>query len=245
MMVSCHLGGGKLRKFGILAVATCLLWHPLASVAQDVVLAKPPLREELLPRSKVSTEIVMGVMLTGTGGDGKLPALAMTLPDRWVPKGDSETSICARVTSKNGRYTATNTYRIRPAAKAGRQPLDFNSKKLDFLRENEAAVRITLGDCQSRPKQFAPALWTGDVSGGSLHVFLNAGGQQAAVAADGPGDFSAYCADESEDTGLKYTARCDIPLEKLNPHGPTTLFFTVNRNRTAEHFQIDVVLPEN
>lgn len=230
-------------KIKFMAAAACLLWHPLAAAAQDIVLSEPPLREELLPRSKVSTEIVMGVMLTGTGGDGKPPALAMSLPQAWVPEAGSATAICVRVTSKNGRYTATNGYDIRPAARAGLQPLDFNSAQKAFLRDHEAAVRISRGDCQARPKEFAPALWAGDETE-ELQVFLNAGGQRAAIASDGPGDFTAYCDDESEETGLKYTARCKVPLKNLNPDGPTTLFFTVNRNRTAERFQIDVVLPE-
>lgn len=235
-------GGAIVSKFKTMA-AVFFLWQPIACAAQDIVLAEPPLREELLPRSKVSTEIVMGVMLTGTGGDGKPPALAMTLPDSWVPEGGNETAICVRVTSKNGRYTATNAYSIQPTAKPGRQALDFNSARMDFLRDNEAAVRVTRGDCQARPQEFVPALWAGDESN-DLLVFLNAGGQKAAVASDGPGDFAAYCEDESEETGLKFTARCRVPLQNLNPGGTTALFFTVNRNRTPEHFQIDVVLPE-
>lgn len=230
-------------KIRLLAVAACFVWQPLSCAAQDIVLAEPPLREELLPRSKVSTEIVMGVMLSGTGGDGKPPQLAMTLPDSWVPEEIPGTAICVRVTSKNGRYTATNAYFVNPTAAAGRQTLDFDTTKTDFLRDNQAAVRISRGDCQARSKEFAPALWAGDRSD-SLQVFLNAGGQRAAVASDGPGNYSAYCEDESEETGLKYTARCEVPLENLNPEGATALFFTVNRNRTAEHFQIDVVLPK-
>lgn len=185
----------------------------------------------------------MGVMLTGTGGDGKPPQLAMSLPESWVPEEGPGSAICVRVTSKNGRYAAANVYDIRPSATPGRHPLDFNSANLDFLRDNEAAVRISRGTCQARASEFVPALWTGEEMEG-LQVILNAGGERAAVASDGPGDFTAWCDDVSEESGLKYTARCTVPLANLNAGGATALFFTVNRNRTAEHFQIDVVLPE-
>ncbi|MEY9626289.1 hypothetical protein [Sinorhizobium fredii] len=234
--------GTAMKRF-LIAIA-CLLWQPAAALSQDIVLATDPFDEHVLDRSKVSTEIVMGVMLTGPGGDGKSPILGMELPQAWVPSGGAPTMICVRVTSKNGRYTSTNAYRIMPHAETGRRPIDFPSAALDFLEQNEAAVRITRGDCHERPAEFAPALWSAEGPGESLHVFLNAGGQRASVASDGPDGYAAQCVDETEEIGLKYSARCEFPAAKLKPGGSTTLYFTVNRNRTAEHFQIDVVTPK-
>ncbi|OHV85972.1 hypothetical protein LCM4579_01000 [Ensifer sp. LCM 4579] len=222
----------------------CLLWQPAVALSQDIVRATDPFDEHVLERSQVSTEIVMGVMLTGPGGDGKSPILGMELPKAWVPpQGESPAMFCVRVTSKDGRYASTNAYRVMPGAKTGlRRDIDFPSEKLEFLKMREAAVRVTRGDCHERPNEFALALWSAEEAPSEfLSVFLNAGGQRAAVASD---DYAAHCIDETEEAGLKYTARCKFPVAKLNRGGSTTLYFTVNRNRTAEHFQIAVVTPE-
>ena len=233
----------KLPDMKIAIVTVSLALWPYSSASQDFILLHSEFNEELLTRSKVSTEIVIGVMLTGAGGEGRAPALAMAVPTSWKPAGDDPTVVCARVTSKNGLYTATNAYRISSGLSARMVPLQYPTEEGDFLTENESVVRITLGDCAGQARTFAAALWEAEARAKHLNVFLNAGGQPAAVASDGPGEFAANCIDESEGDALKYTARCEIPLANLNLEKATTLFFSVKRHRTVERFQIEVVVP--
>lgn len=232
-------------KFILVALILALLLRPgNAQETHEKIQLASDLEEQLLSLSKINTEIVMGVMLTGAGGDGNLPQLKMAVPSSWKPVGNDPTLVCARITSKNGLYSATNVYHVSAGLSEKVVSLEYPSKHKKFLSNNPAVVRITLGDCSVRSRTFAAALWEADASDKTLNVFLNATGQPAAVASDGPGDFKANCIDESEESGLKYTARCEVPFANLNRKKPTALFFSVKRNRTVEPFQIDVVMPE-
>jgi hypothetical protein len=231
-------------KFIVSALILALLLRPgNAQETYEEIQLDSDFEEQLLPRSKINTEVVMGVMLTGAGGDGNLPQLKMAVPNSWKPAGNDPTLVCARITSKNGLYSATNVYRLSAGLSRKEVPLKYPTKYKNFLSNNPAVVRITLGDCSVRPRTFAAALWDAHASDKTLNVFLNAAGQPAAVALDGPSDFRANCIDESEESGLKYTTRCEVPFANLKRAGPTTLFFSVKRSRTVERFQIDIIIP--
>jgi len=223
-----------------------VLFQSSAAFAADVVLLSKPFDDHLFKDSQVNGDIIVGVMLTGTGGDGKMPVPRMDVPSSWLPSEGETTKVCVHVVAKNGRFVSENVYGIEHGARVAEQRLEFPTRYPDYLKSHGAAVRISRGDCSQDPTEFAPAYWTETESSKVsffLDVYLNAGGNHASVASDGPGGYAGQCDNIAEGEGLKYTALCRIPLGNLNKGDRTALFFAVNRNSTVERFQADVVLP--
>ena len=83
------------------------------SLAQGITLEKAPFQERVSEYSKVSGDIVMGVMLTGDEASGREPSIVTGVAPDWTESG-ATSPVCVRLVTKDGRYEAENTYLIEP-----------------------------------------------------------------------------------------------------------------------------------
>lgn len=227
---------------------------PCATLAQgvetgkDIVLAGRDFQERLGETSKVSGDIIMGVMLTTDAPGAAAPAITTGRPPDWTTATDWS-PVCVRLVSKDGNYEAENTYMVRPGYGAAVAPFPYLGKHAADLAARKAVALVRAGRCGSRNQPVLPSLWRGpEQADPTLHVYLNTAGNPATVAIGRRGElYSGACENVAELTGLKYTAHCAIPLDRL-PAGaePLPLSFFVTRANTEEVFQTDLlrVLPD-
>ncbi len=207
-------------------------------MAQQLTL-KSDFEEQVLPRAKVTTDVVMGVMMTADDAEGD-PAVWSVIPPQATDWGEG---LCLRVTSRDGTYESTNEYAVPDDVAPPVAPVEYPTAQRRKLRGSVAVVRATLGSCLGRSTVFVPVYWktapTDEAQ--NLRVFLNTGGQNAQVAT--ASDYRAVCQDVPEGQGIKYTAICEIPGDALvlSDTGTAELYFKISRNREVERVQIEVV----
>lgn len=219
-----------------------LVLLPSASLAQGIELAQEDFSETVSETSKVSGDIVMGVMLTGDAPSGMPPTIVTGIADQW--SGSAEASpVCVRLVSKDGRYEAENTYLVGAGFKGKNAPFPYLGIYADFLESRAAVVLVTSGRCGERSVSAIPALWKAPdgMRPDTLQVYLNTAGNPASVAVGRGDTFFEPCTDISELTGLKYTTRCTIPVSVLPKENPARLTFFVTRSNTEETFTFEVL----
>ena len=212
------------------------------SVAQEIELSNTPFQETRYPTSKVSGDVIMGVMLTADRTvDGDFSVIT-GVPDEWR-ESDADTKICVRLVSKDGLYDAENTYDV-PASYTKKVALfPYEGREQEFLKQRNLVARVSLGSCGVRTDVVVAANRIASDQGSSdtLHIFLNSAGDPTAVAVGTGIDFFKPCRDISQGDGLKYTTVCDIPLKHLDTNEGNRLTFIISRNTTEERFSLNVL----
>jgi hypothetical protein len=205
------------------------------AVAQDARLANPDggFREFVHESSKVSGDVIMGVMLTD---DAPLPGAQVVWTPR--PKDASELEVCVKLTARDGLYEAENTYSIGAGNVGDTVRYPYGGNQEDILDDDFAVVRVTRGRCGSRPGDVLPAFWktapSRDVE--ALRVYLNTAGNPASAFLDDGSDFWTDCTVLASENALKYTTLCTLPLEHFVGSNVYTVTILVSRNRTEERF---------
>ncbi|ASP20962.1 hypothetical protein ANTHELSMS3_02285 [Antarctobacter heliothermus] len=218
-----------------------LIFFPLPSLAQGIGLEKDVFHETVSETSKVSGDIVMGVMLTDDSPSDLPPTVITGIPTFWK-RPEKPVPVCVRIVSKDGRYEAENTYMVPPGFDIDSADFPYTGEHADFLADRTAVALVVPDRCGNRNRTAVPTLWraTPRTQNSVLHVYLNAAGNPSSVAV-GRGDrFFEACKDVSELTGLKYTADCAIPTEFLPPDKNARLTFFITRSNTEESFVLEV-----
>ncbi len=212
------------------------------SLAQGITLEKAPFQERVSEYSKVSGDIVMGVMLTGDEASGREPSIVTGVAPDWTDSG-AASSVCVRLVTKDGRYEAENTYLIEPGYSGAEAPFPYEGDQADLLAERPAVALVKAGRCGDRSDTFIPVLWKAEPGAQprTLRVYVNSAGNPVSIAWGRSADAIADCADVTELTGLKYTARCDVSLDKLPSDAPARLTLFVARSNSEEVFEIRVL----
>lgn len=215
---------------------------PTMVFAQEIKLAETKFRESVTENARVSGDIVMGVMLADDLSSPVLPSLSTG--NHWIAS-DGDTQVCVKIVTKDGRYEAENTYIVPQHYPHLNAEFPYDGERSDILSRKPAAVLVKLGSCGSRSTIAVPVLPKAEALSdlGRLHVFINAAGNPVDVAWGRQPDQMTDCTDVTELDGLKYTARCEVPLSALTKEGPTDLTFFITRNNSEENFRLSVLSP--
>jgi hypothetical protein len=219
-----------------------IVFLPLPSLAQGIRLGETEFLERISETSKVSGDIVMGVMLTGDQPSDQPPSVVTASVPSWSTSTEA-TPVCVRLVSKDGRYEAENTYLVEPGYGDDTAPFPYMGEHADFLAERPAVALAKPGRCGDRSDTALPAIWRAraDSPPEMLNIYLNTAGNPASMAL-GRGDrFFEPCTDISELSGLKYTALCSVPVSDLPVDGPARLTFFITRSNTEESFTLEVL----
>ena len=102
---------------------------------------------------------------------------------------------------------------------------------------------VKQGRCGNRSDTAIPVLWKAEPGERptNINVYLNAAGNPVSVALGRGDTFYQACDDVTELTGLKYTARCVIPLDAVPAGERARLTFFVARSNTEEVFSLEVL----
>lgn len=222
-----------------------VLWMmllPVMGVAQEIKLAGTEFQESVTENARVSGDIVMGVMLTDDLSSPGFPSLSTG--NHWIAN-DAEAQVCVRIVTKDGRYEAENTYIVPQHYQFQSAEFPYGGTRSDILSRRSAAAIVKTGACGSRDAIAVPVLPKTSAASDMnfLHVFINAAGNPVDVAWGRQHDQITSCADVTELDGLKYTARCDVPLKAMPLTEPTVLTFFIARGNTEEDFQLSVMPP--
>lgn len=215
---------------------------PATAFSQEIQLAGKAFHETVTENARVSGDIVMGVMLIDDSPSPGDPSV--TTGNHWMAS-DGEAQVCVRLVTKNGRYEAENTYVVPQRYKKANAVFPYGGTRLDILSQEPAAALVKIGPCGRRDAVVVPVLSHTESSNASnmLRVFVNAAGNPVDVAWGRKRDQVADCTDVTDLDGLKYTARCDVPLSALPRTRPTDLTFFIARGNTEEDFQLSVLPP--
>lgn len=212
------------------------------SLAQEVIHTKEAFFEKRLPRAEVSGSLVLGAMLTPDERRRAEPELRAL-----VPPPSAGTSVCVRVTSRDGDYIAVNSYALPEAAAGEDRRFEHPTKLGRLLERNNAVARMSLGDCNAGLETpIVPVLWNPDPGegwGGDVLFYVNTGGADTIVAVEKPGggEFVAACDRVEEVSGLEYTASCVVPAAHLAGSAPVPVYLDVTRNRKPESYMFEVL----
>lgn len=220
----------------------CLVLMPATLFCQEIELAGSTFQETVTENARVSGDIVMGVMLVGDSPVSVDPSVRTG--NHWMAS-DGETQVCVRIVTKNGRYEAENTYVVPQRYNSAAAVFRYGGTRRDILSEEQATALVKTGACGSRDAVVVPILSHDEPFKGSeiLRVFINASGNPVDVAWGRGRDQVADCTDVTELDGLKYTARCDVPIASLPRTAPVELTFFIARGNTEEDFQVSVLPP--
>jgi len=199
----------------------------------------------------VRGDIIMGAML-GTAEADTLPDVSprssgdVEVPA--LPQGGGSRDFCVRLSSKDGRFEAENTYRVmhdkvRPGA-----PFPYDGDYADVVESLTAVSNVSLGPCGNRVETVIPSFWTDEAPSRldrGVHLFVNAAGNTALV--EIPGAPLIECQDVTDPETLKYTAACYIAGTTLDAHRqddgrvPMTIF--ISRRLGEDDFPISIYWP--
>ncbi|QHQ33867.1 hypothetical protein [Algicella marina] len=195
--------------------------------------------EEVYPRAKVSTSLVLGVMFGSDDDLSEAPRIRATLPDDWAKPGEMT---CIRVTSKDGTYESAAAFRLREEPEAPLASFPHPTDEGPLIAEKALAVRATRGDCAQEDAAFTPVYWNSVADDAdTLNIYLNTGGAETVLALGVDADaFAVFCEDVKEENGLKYTALCRVPIDKLPEDDTFTVYLDVTRNRNIEYYEFEL-----
>ena len=225
-----------------ISVILCVTLLPATVFAQEIRWAGKDFNETVSENARVSGDIVLGVMLTEDSSSPGGPTV--TTGNHWMAS-DAETQVCVRIVTKDGRYEAENTYLIPQHYQKPDAIFPYGGEGPDILSEEPVAALVKTGPCGSRNAVAVPVLSLneGGAASDMLRVFVNAAGNPVDVAWGRGRDQFTDCDDVTELDGLKYTARCDVPLNKLPQAGAANLTFFIARGNTEEDFELSVLPP--
>ncbi len=226
----------------LLAALTLLATFSGTSLAQGITLEKAPFQERVSEYSRVSGDIVMGIMLTSDEASAREPSIVTGVAREWTESG-AASPVCVRLVTKDGRYEAENTYLIEPGYAGTRAPFPYEGKQADLLAERPAVAMVKAGRCGDRSDTFIPVLWKAEPGAQpkNLRVYVNSAGNPVSIAWGRGADAIRNCVDVTELTGLKYTARCDVSLDELPSDAPVRLTLFVARSNSEEVFDIRIL----
>jgi hypothetical protein len=160
-----------------------------AAAALSLLLALPPLQgaeiidaklegkllEHHAPEVKVSGNVIVGVMAASAYQALADDLLAIHSPDT------GSTTLCLKVTSRDGSYTSRNDYTSDTAPAILRLPYESSIRQAMEQytgRPGEIAITATRGDCQqSAPSDYyLPAVLDrgrGELGGGPVSIYIN------------------------------------------------------------------------
>jgi hypothetical protein len=197
--------------------------------------------------ARVRGDIVMGVMLVEDGAPR--PSHDVAVPLMPGPAGETR-EVCVRITSKDGRFEAENTYRVDGAYPEPGGAFPYRGEYAALVADARAVALVREGSCVEGSEVAAPSLWGGrpaPAPGGeaTLYVYVNSAGNPTDVAV---GDEYFACADGTDPDALKYTAACAIPLPALARaarDGAARLTVFVTRSLGEEEFDLTVLVPHD
>ncbi|MYZ47141.1 hypothetical protein [Propylenella binzhouense] len=211
----------------VLVAATVLASGGASAEEAVVPLAAPDAGfVERLGGAKISAQFVVGARLGHHAKPFAPEQVAAYLGDRSI--GDS---LCARVTTRDGRYWALNRYDASRVS-AGSARLAFPSHHLDALRAYEGEdvlVRASLvKDCEAgEPGVLLPARGDASPEGPrTLFVYLNVGDMRARAklsGTDGAALAATACEPTRDGIAVSYTRICAIELPAAIGPGLYTL----------------------
>ncbi|SDF61564.1 hypothetical protein SAMN04488105_13610 [Salipiger thiooxidans] len=212
------------------------------SLAQGIALEKGPFQERVSEYSKVSGDIVMGVMLTGDEASTREPSIVTGVAPDWT-ESSAASPVCVRIVTKDGRYEAENTYLIAPSYAGTRAPFPYEGQQADLLAERSAVALVKAGRCGDRSDTFIPVHWKAEPGAQpkTLHVYVNSAGNPVSIAWGRGADAIRNCANVTELAGLKYTARCDVQIDELPSEATVRLTLFVVRSNSEEVFDIRIL----
>lgn len=221
--------------------------------AQNVQVAVPEgeFQERLDKHGRVSGDIVIGVMIGPTDSTVSMvdlaPRATADVTVTTLPTADIQ-DYCVRITSKDGRFEAENTYPVTATSPSSGLSFLYGGVHATALKSMTAVSLVKLGHCGDRTEVIVPSTWADiatEPQGRALHVFVNSAGNPTGVAVGSDPGYTE-CADVADATTLKYTAACVLPLDLLRSEqraGKVDLTFYVTRSLGEEVFDLAIALP--
>lgn len=211
--------------------------------------------ERFEDRGRVRGDIIMGAMLGALNAED-LPdvmprssghVMVAALParaDLTTPR-----DFCVRLSSKDGRFEAENTYRIRHTEPLPGGPFPYEGAYDEEVKEMAVVTTVSDGACGNRVETVIPTTWADGLPDGhdiALHLFVNAAGNAAFVEV---GSAEAItCQDVTDENTLKYTASCRITPATLDANrtgdGRVPMNIVVSRMLGEDVFPISIYWPK-
>ena len=201
-------------------------------MADDVIRAEGPLAETLIPKAEISRVLVAGFQRLGES-PRKRPALWASVPAAWRGR-----SLCLRLLSADGTYTAQQSFAVPQDWRGGASALDFTSaftERLQGLAADEMAVRISLGDCSATDSVYALGSWNTDGAAASPDgvLLLNSMRATEVYLIEKDAGREIPCAVKTSDASTSFDTRCVIPADVLKGEGRVT--FEINSIRRGTY----------
>lgn len=198
------------------------------ALAEDAIRAEGPLAETLIAKAEISRVLVTGFQAIGAAPPER-PALWASVPATW--RGQS---LCLRLLSADGTYSAQQTFAVPPDWGGGVSSLDFATAfadRLEALKADEMAVRISLGDCSAGDTVYALGSWNSDRRSGPADGVLLLNSMRASevyLIEKGSGR-ELSCTVKTAGASTSFDTLCPIPAPLLSGEGRLT--FEVNSIR--------------
>lgn len=198
------------------------------ALADEAIRAEGPLAETLIAKAEISRVLVAGFQSIGAAPPER-PALWAAVPASWRGK-----SLCLRLLSADGTYTAQQSFAVSPDWRGGVSPLGFATAfadRLEALKADEMAVRISLGDCSTGDAVYALGSWNSDRRSGPMDGVLLLNSMRASevyLIEKGTGR-ELSCTVKTADASTSFDTLCPIPAPLLGGEGRLT--FEVNSIR--------------
>ena len=226
----------------LLGVAVC----PAALQAQsDVIqLAQRPFAENFVGNPRVSGNLLVGLHL------GRVAAsFDPTIVRVPVMHRSSGRTVCAHVSSRDGRYSAENLYRVPPTVGLMRleMPTRYSSELRKFAIDDVAVVVREVTDCRSSDfGVLIPARLSSGDAVRDLIALVNPGFARAEASLSqnkrvvfGP----VRCERIEDEVRIAFSTRCVMTLPTSFPSGAYSLDLTFRESTSRDTVSFSVLLP--
>ncbi|MGO7000461.1 hypothetical protein [Rhizobium leguminosarum] len=234
----------KRRSFFNIAIAVVITAWGSNGLAQDIANAHPQnaaLDESFDPTAAVSGGVVVGLRIGEA--TGKL------VVDNVQVVGASQSTVCVRAVTRDGRFSSNNKYVVQGASRAARLRLlpitTHYSKILSDYDSSDYALKVFAAagnDCLPKDALNLPQIVPDASSRDVLTLLINSSSRRVSLE-DVPGAPAARCNPISAGARIAFDHECRLDIAKL-PSGPVKLTVDLDDGFAVEREDIRVALPE-